>query len=86
MYKCPLCSYKTISLNGLKMHIAKRHQIDECPVCKTRYRNLAGHFYIYARHHEDSQHLLLYYLFTRETLSSSEKKIIEKLLSEEVRG
>jgi len=80
-YKCIFCNYRTISLQGLKMHVKKKHETDICPICGKKFRNLIGHFYIFSRVHDDSQHLLLYYLYTREILSFETKQKIEKLLT-----
>jgi transcription elongation factor Elf1 len=79
-YKCPFCEYHTISLHGLKMHFAKRHVSNECPICGKRYKNILWHFYVYAKVYNDSQHLLLYYLYPNRTLNESEKQVVEKLL------
>jgi sarcosine oxidase delta subunit len=81
-YRCPFCGYRGITLFALKMHVQKKHATDKCPICGVKSRNITGHYYIYAKTHNDTQHLLLYYLFTRDTLNSSEKEIIEKLLKE----
>jgi hypothetical protein len=79
-YKCPLCGYRTISFQGLKMHFQKRHTTDVCPLCGKKSHNITGHYYIVARTHGDSQHLLLFYLSTREVLDNTKKKEVEKLL------
>jgi hypothetical protein len=82
-YKCPFCGYRGITLFALKMHAQKKHASDKCPICGKKSRNIVGHFYIVAKTHNDPQHLLLYYLFTRDTLSNSEKETVEKLLEVE---
>ncbi len=81
MYKCPLCEYRTISLQGLKMHFQKRHATDFCPLCGKKSRNITGHYYIVARTYNDRQHLLLFYLSTREVLDGAKKEEVEKLLA-----
>jgi transcription elongation factor Elf1 len=85
-YKCPLCNYRTISLQGLKLHFSKKHVSNICPLCRKRYKNINWHFYVYAKVYNDSQHLLLYYLYPNHTLDKSEKQVVEKLLSEVVYG
>jgi hypothetical protein len=66
------------------MHIAKSHPLDECPICKVRYRNLTWHFRVYGEVYDDAQHLVLYYLYSRHTLDHEEKEVVEKMLK--VRG
>ncbi len=80
MYKCPLCEYKTISYNGLKMHMAKSHPLDNCPICGVKYRNLTWHFRVYGELYGDSQHLLFYYLYRHLTLNKAQKKLVEQML------
>jgi len=80
VYKCPLCNYRAISLQSLKLHVQKKHSTDVCPICHKKSRNITGHFYLYAKMNRDPQHLLLYYLYARCQLTNKEKEAIEGLL------
>ena len=78
MYKCPLCQFTTTRLFALKLHARQIHVLTVCPVCKKEYLNIYQHFYVHA--YNDSQHLVLCYLFTTSKLKSFAKRKVKELL------
>jgi len=78
MYKCPVCGFRTIRLFALKQHARRAHILTKCPVCKKEYLNIYQHFYVHA--YNDSQHLVLCYLFTTNKLGVSQRQKVKELL------
>jgi rubredoxin len=41
--ECPYCGFKSKTVNGIKKHIRHAHDMNTCPVCGVRTKNLAMH-------------------------------------------
>ena len=41
--ECPYCGFKSKTVNGIKKHIRHAHDMNTCPVCGLRTKNLAMH-------------------------------------------
>jgi len=46
MLKCPFpnCDYETESLIAMRIHFAKKHRNEPCPICGEKVKNLYIHF------------------------------------------
>ena len=71
MYRCPFCGKTAVTLNSLRYHVKKMHDIAYyCPICNRPFKKLADHCY-YLALKGDIAHMALWYLVRTSTRSAS---------------